>query len=300
MRYSFIKANKDNWSVKLLCRVLAVSRSGYYAWAKRDKSKRSKVNENLIERINYFFQKSRQVYGSPRIHKDLKEAGYQVGENRVARLMKEAGIKAKSKRKYKLTTNSKHKRPKAANLIKQNFKTKESNKLWAADISYISTQEGWLYLAVVLDLFSRKVIGWSFSERLKDDITIAALEMAIKQRLNKERIKTKTAAAIICHSDQGSQYASKSYLKTLKDNNLIASMSNKGNCYDNAVLESFFASLKTEEADKPYNTRQEAKTAIFDYIESFYNNTRRHSSLDYLSPDEYERRYNQAKELSLF
>ena len=298
MKYSFIKEHRNKWSVSLLTNVLSVSRSAYYAWLKRAKSKREIENEELLVKINYYYQKSRGVYGSPRIHKDLKEAGYQVGENRVAKLMRKAGIKAKSKRKYKTTTKSKHKRAKAANLIKQNFKTKESNKLWAADISYIDTREGWLYLAVVLDLFSRKVIGWSFSERLKDEITLAALNMAIKQRLNKQSMKTNSTATI-CHSDQGSQYASKLYLKTLKDNNLIASMSDKGNCYDNAVLESFFASLKTEEADKLYNTRQEAKTAIFDYIESFYNNTRRHSSLDYLSPDEYERRYNQAKELSL-
>jgi transposase InsO family protein len=298
VKYSFIKEHGNKWSVSLLTNVLSVSRSAYYAWLKRAKSKREIENEELLVKINYYYQKSRRVYGSPRIHKDLREAGYQVGENRVAKLMRKAGIRAKSKRKYKTTTKSKHKRPKAANLLKQNFKSEESNKLWAADISYIDTREGWLYLAVVLDLFSRKVIGWSFSERLKDDITVAALNMAIKQRLNKQSMKTNSTATI-CHSDQGSQYASKLYLKTLKDNNLIASMSDKGNCYDNAVLESFFASLKTEEADKPYNTRQEAKTAIFDYIESFYNNTRRHSSLDYLSPDEYERRYNQSKELTL-
>ena len=287
------------WSIKLLTKVLSVSRSAYYAWLKRAKSKRLIENEKLIEKISYYFQESRQVYGSPRIYKDLRDAGYEVGENRVARLMRKAGIRAKSKRKYKLTTNSKHKRPKAANLLKQNFNTEESNKLWAADISYINTHEGWLYLAVVLDLFSRKVIGWSFSKRLKDDITVAALEMAIRQRLNKQRKKTKAAAATICHSDQGSQYASKLYLRTLSGKQLIPSMSAKGNCYDNAMVESFFASLKAEEADKPYNTRKEAQTAIFDYIESFYNNRRRHSSLNYLSPNEYERRYNLSNERGL-
>jgi len=299
VRYKFIREHKHKWSVKLLTKVLSVSRSAYYAWLKQAKSKRHLENEKLIEEISYYFQESRQAYGSPRIHKDLREAGYQVGVNRVARLMRKAGIRAKSKRKYKLTTNSKHKRPKAANLLKQNFNTTASNKLWAADISYIATREGWLYLAIVLDLFSRKVIGWSFSKRLKDDITVSALEMAIKQRLKKQRKKTSTAAATICHSDQGSQYASNLYLTTLSQNHLTASMSAKGNCYDNAVVESFFASLKTEEADKPYNSRQEAQTAIFDYIESFYNNKRRHSSLNYLSPNEYERRYNQVNERAL-
>jgi len=295
VRYNFIKEHKHKWPIKLLTKVLLVSRSGYYAWLKRVKSKRQLENEKLIVKIKQYFLESRQVYGSPRIHKDLREAGYQVGENRVARLMRKVGIRAKSKRKYKLTTNSKHKRPKAANLLKQNFNTSETNKLWAADISYIDSREGWLYLAVVLDLFSRKVIGWSFSKRLKDDITVAALEMAIKQRLNKETI-TAAENKIICHTDQGSQYASNAYLRTLSSTQLIPSMSAKGNCYDNAVVESFFASLKTEEADKPYNTRQEAQTAIFDYIESFYNNKRRHSSLNYLSPNEYERRYNQTDE----
>ena len=296
MRYSFIKEHKDKWSIKLLTKVLSVSRSSYYAWLSRKKSKRQIENEELMLKIKHYFKLSRQAYGSPRIHKDLRDAAYQVGVNRVARLMRKAGIRAKSKRKYKITTNSKHKRPKAANLLKQNFNTKESNKLWAADISYIATREGWLYLAVVLDLFSRKVIGWSFSKRLKDDITVSALEMAVKQRLKKQRKKTNTAAELICHTDQGSQYASNLYLATLSQNHLTASMSAKGNCYDNAMVESFFATLKTEEADKPYNTRKAAQTAIFDYIESFYNNRRRHSSLNYLSPNEYERRYNQVNQ----
>jgi len=224
----------------------------------------------------------RFTYGSPRIHRDLTDAGYKASRGRVARLMKAAGIRGKTKRRFKTTTNSKHKRPKAGNLVQQNFSVATPDTLWASDITYISTAEGWLYLAVTLDLFSRKVIGWAFSDRLTDDLTLAALDMATKQRSSSQ--------GMTHHSDQGVQYASYDFRKTLEIANIQQSMSGKGNCYDNAVVESFIASLKTEEVeDKHYETRQQAKTSIFSYIEGFYNPKRRHSSLDYLSPNDFER-----------
>lgn len=198
--------------------------------------------------------------------------------------MKLRGLKGKAKRKFKTTTTSHHQRPRTENLVKQNFQRTEPNKLWASDITYIATQEGWLYLAIVLDLFSRKVIGWAFSDRLTDDLTLAALRMAKQQR--------STRQGLIHHSDQGSQYASTSFQTTLTHYGITQSMSGKGNCYDNAVLESFFATLKTEEVnDSNYETRQHAKTSIFSYIEGFYNPKRRHSTLNYLSPNDFESVY---------
>ncbi len=225
---------------------------------------------------------SRYTYGSPRIHKDLKAAGHKVGRKRVARLMRNAGLRGKTKRRFKTTTTSRHSRPRAANLVEQNFTVAEPNTLWASDITYIPTSEGWLYLAVTLDLFSRKVIGWAFSDRLTDGLTLAALEMATRQRPD--------AATRTHHSDGGSQYASHAFRAELKANHITQSMSGKGNCYDNAVVESFFATLKTEEVDGAhYGTRQEAKTSIFSYLEGFYNAKRRHSSLGFLSPNNFER-----------
>ena len=295
MRYAFIEEHRGSWAVKLMAEVLAVSVSGFYAWLKRPKSKRTQENEVLTEKIIMFHSCASRVfrctYGSPRIHRDLLDAGYKASRGRVARLMRVAGIRGKTKRKFKTTTNSKHKRPKAENLVKQNFSSATPDTLWASDISYIPTDEGWLYLAVTLDLFSRKVIGWAFSNRLTDDLSLAALDMAVQQR--------SSSAQLIHHSDQGIQFqrsaealpsASAAFRKTLEANAISQSMSGKGNCYDNAAVESFLASLKTEEVDgKHYETRQQAKTSIFSYLETFYNPKRRHSSLNYLSPDDFER-----------
>ena len=265
----------------LIAEVLAVSVSGFYSWLGRSKSKRTKEDETLTEQIVMFHCGSRCSYGSPRIHRDLQAAGYKVGRKRVARLMSAAGIRGKAKRKFKTTTNAKHNRPKAENLVKQNFDVADPNKLWASDITYISTQEGWLYFAVTLDLFSRKVIGWAFSDRLTDDLTCSALEMATQQR--------STSAALVHHSDQGVQYASRAFRAELDVNSIQQSMSGKGNCYDNAVVESFFATLKVEEVQGAhYQTRQQARTSIFSYLEGFYNSKRRHSSLGYLSPNDFE------------
>ena len=282
MRYRFIKEHRGRWAVKLIAETLAVSVSGFYDWLKRPKSKRVKEDKVLTEQIIMFHCGSRCTYGSPRIHRDLKAAGYKVGQKRVARLMRSAGIRGKSKRKFKCTTNSEHARPKAENLIEQNFSVAAANKLWASDISYIATAEGWLYLAVTLDLFSRKVVGWAFSNRLTDDLTLSALNMAIKQRGQ--------SAKLVHHSDRGVQYASRNFRKALETNGIQQSMSAAGNAYDNAVVESFFATLKTEEVqDADYQTRQQAKTSIFSYLEGFYNPKRRHSSLNFVSPDVFER-----------
>jgi len=282
VRYAFIKEHRSTWAVSAMAQVLGVSLSGLYDWLKRGKSKRAGEDEVLTEKIVMFHCGSRCTYGSPRIHKDLRAAGHQVGRKRVARLMRAAGLRGKTKRKFKTTTNSQHQRPKAENLVKQNFAVADSNTLWASDLTYISTAEGWLYLAVTLDLFSRKVVGWAFSERLTDELTLSALGMAKQQRSESE--------SLLHHSDQGSQYASYAFRAELNANNITQSMSGKGNCYDNAVVESFFATLKTEEVeDADYQTRQQAKTGIFSYLEGFYNTKRRHSSLGYLSPNDFER-----------
>ncbi len=243
---------------------------------------RVREDETLSEKIVMFHCGSRCTYGSPRIHKDLRAAGHKVGRKRVARLMRSAGIRGKTKRKFKTTTTSQHSRPKAANLVEQNFDVATPNTLWASDITYLPTAEGWLYLAVTLDLFSRKVIGWAFSDGLTDDLTLSALTMATRQRPD--------TATLTHHSDRGSQYASRAFRAELAANRITQSMSGKGNCYDNAVVESFFATLKTEEVEGAnYQTRQQAKTSIFSYLEGFYNAKRRHSSLGFLSPDNFER-----------
>jgi putative transposase len=283
MRYAFIKEHRQQWTVVLMCKVLEVAVSGFYDWWGRPKSKRSQENEKLTEQILMFHCGSRCTYGSPRIYKDMKGAGHSVSENRVARLMKLKGIRGKAKRKFKTTTTSKHQRPRVENLVKQDFQTSQPNKLWVSDITYIATLEGWLYLAVILDVFSRKVIGWAFSERLTDDLVLTALRMAKQQR--------STLNNLIYHSDQGSQYASHDFQASLKQNDITQSMSGKGNCYDNALAESFFATLKTEADGLPYTTRQQATTSIFSYIETFYNPKRPHSSLNYLSPNDFDKVY---------
>jgi len=282
VRYAFIKEHCGQWSVSLMAEVLAVSLSGFYGWLNRPQSQRAQDDEVLTEKITMFHCGSRCTYGAPRIYKDLKAAGHQVGRKRVARLMRSAGLRGKTKRKFKTTTASKHQRPRAENLLKQNFDVSTANSVWASDITYVPTFEGWLYVAVTLDLFSRKVVGWAFSDRLTDDLTLAALKMATQQR--------STLANLLHHSDQGGQYASTAFRAALNASSIRQSMSGTGNCYDNAVVESFFATLKTEEVDgMSYGTRQQAKTSIFSYLEGFYNSKRRHSSIGFLSPNDFER-----------
>jgi putative transposase len=264
-----------------LCRVLEVSASGYYAWRKEPQSCRKRENLRLITHIRAVHEESRKTYGSPRIHAELCDRGMRCGENRVARLMREEGIAAKHKKKHKATTDSNHQLPVAENKLNRSFDVATPNTAWAADLTYIWTAEGWLYLAVILDLFSRKVIGWSMQERMQTRLVGDALRMALGTR--------KVSGELIHHSDRGSQYASKEYQKMLAG--ITCSMSRKGDCWDNAVVESFFSSLKREWVqDKRYATRAEARADIFHYIEVWYNRKRRHSTLGYLSPAEFERK----------
>lgn len=264
-----------------MCAVLKISRSGYYEWKKRPPSRRSKNDDRLLELIKKSFNQSRGTYGYRRIYNDLRKKGEFCGRDQVARLMRENGIRPKTVKKFKVTTDSKHNKPIHENKLDRKFTAEKPNQSWVSDITYIETQEGWLYLAVVMDLFSRKIIGWSMSSRMQAELVGNALQMALMHReLNGE---------LIFHSDRGSQYASDYVQAILNNNKLTCSMSRKGNCWDNAVMESFFHSLKTECIyHEKFKTREEAKKTIFDYIEVFYNRQRRHTFLDYCSPVEYE------------
>ena len=260
---------------------MGLSASGYYAWFKREPSKRQKENDDLKYRISSIFKISRGTYGRPRIHDELNKNGYKCSPGKVKRLMDELGIKVKKKRLYKVTTDSNHILPVAPNLLNRKFKPGAENEVWASDISYIDTGEGWLYLAVVIDLFSRRVIGWSMQNHMRKSLVIDALDMAIKSR----HIKP----GLIHHSDRGSQYCSHRYQEKLTINGLVPSMSRRGDCWDNAVVESFFASLKKDLVHRQrFETRADAKINIFEYIEVFYNRIRSHSTLGYLSPVRYE------------
>jgi putative transposase len=281
MKYEFIKANRSAFSIVKMCQVLGVSTSGYYKQFKLPKNSRDKDNEMLLNRIRDIFVDNKGRYGSPRVKEQLDKDGIVCGKNRVARLMRKNNIKAKRSKKYKVTTDSKHNHPVAENLLKQDFSAKAVNEKWVSDITYIYTQEGWLYLAVVLDLCSRKVVGWSMGNRITKDLTIKAL----RQAMNRRGIR----AGLILHSDRGSQYACHDYVHLVKSSSFIQSMSGKGNCYDNAVMESFFKTLKIEEVYwQRYLTRDDARKSIFEYIETYYNTKRMHSALDYMSPNEFE------------
>ena len=265
-----------------MCRILSVSRSGFYSWLKRPKSKRETENEMLLAKIKIAFEDGRGVYGSPRITEELQSQGLCCGENRTARLMRKNDIRAKTARKFKATTNSKHKLPVAENLVKQNFTATKPNELWTSDITYIWTREGWLYLAVVLDVFLRKIVGWATASCLSQTLVLQPIKQALWQR--------NVPPGLIFHSDRGSQYASEAVKELLKQNHIIQSMSGKGNCYDNAITETFFSTLKTEHVYfEEYDTRQQAHSSLFDYIEIFYNRKRRHSAIYYKTPVEFEK-----------
>lgn len=281
MKFQFISDHREIFKVGRMCKVLKVSRSGYYAWRKCPESRRSRENRKLAAKIRVIHGQSRKTYGAPRVYRELKDQRVCCSKNRVARIMRQEGIRAKSKRKFKATTDSKHQLPVAPNLLNQDFDVKTLNTVWLADITYIGTEEGWLYLAAVRDLGSRRIIGWSMAERMTRQLTIDALMMAIG---NRNRVE-----GVVHHSDRGSQYASAEYQQLLQSHKIVCSMSRRGNCYDNAVMESFFHTLKTEWVYfNRYRTRGEAKASIFDYIEVFYNRQRRHSVLDYVSPFQYE------------
>ena len=284
MRYACIQHHTGAYTVALMCRVLRVSRAGYYAWRRRPPSARSRANLQLLVAIRAVHQQSRSRYGSPRVTRELQAQGYRCSEPRVARLMRAAGVQAKRRRRFRVTTDSRHGEPVAPNRLQRRFAVPligGVNRVWASDITYIPTREGWLYLAVVLDLASRRVIGWALRHTLERRLTLDALQMALAHR--------QPAPGVLHHADRGSQYACGDYQALLTAQGMISSMSRKGDCWDNAVVESFFATFKTELVDDAdWDTREKARTAIFEYIEGWYNRERRHSSLGYRSPVQYE------------
>lgn len=264
----------------MMCRVLDVSRSGYHDWTVRGVSPRESEDAHLLERIKDVFKDSKETYGSRRVHRQLAAEGETCSRRRVARLMRKDGIKPKVKRRFVVTTDSNHDLPVADNLLERDFDIKEPDRVWVSDITYIPTGEGWLYLAGVIDLYNREVVGWSMSQKIDRHLVIGALDMAIRRRM--------PLPGLVAHSDRGSQYASFDYQRKLKGHAIICSMSGKGDPWDNAVMESFFGSLKTELIHhKNYKTRQEARREIFEYIEVFYNRVRLHSALGYLSPVQF-------------
>ena len=281
MKYCFMDQYCSEFRVTKMCRALGVSRSGYYGWKKQPQGKRRKDEERLLIEIKESYRKSKGNYGSPRIADDLRDKGLCCGKNRVARIMKVNGIKAKTTKKFKATTNSKHNLPVADNLLKQDFTAATPNTVWVSDITYISTNEGWLYLAVIIDLFSRQIVGWAMHNRLTADFVIRALYQAIGRR--------RPPAGCIFHSDRGVQYACKDFRKVLEHYKFRQSMSKKGDCFDNAVAESFFHTLKVEHVyQHRYTTRAEARQSIFEYVEMYYNRQRKHSALGYRSPVSFE------------
>jgi putative transposase len=282
MRYRFIQAHRKEFRVWLMCRVLGVSRGGFYLWLKRPESQRSVENGRLVEAIRAIHRESRGVYGSPRVHARLRAQSGRYGKNRIARLMREMQIQGKRRRKFRVTTDSYHTLPISGNILDRKFTPGTPNKAWVADITYIATKEGWLYLAAVMDLYSRKIVGWAMGSRISRHLVEGALWMAICNRGPKP--------GLLHHSDRGCQYASRDYRKLLERRGIVCSMSRKGNCWDNAVMESFFGTLKTELVyHREYETREAARSDIFDYIEVFYNRQRLHSALGYRSPADFEK-----------
>ena len=283
MRYRFIQAEKAVYSVGVLCRVLNVARSGFYAWRHRPMSTRAQENQGLVTHIRACYQASRGRYGSPRIHQDLQAHGFRVGRHRVARLMRLHDIRSVSRRRIWKTRAGAPPEVTAANILRREFVATRPNEKWAGDITYIPTRQGWLYVAVLMDLYSRRIIGWAMGEQMTTTLTLRALEMALQQR--------PVPKGLLHHSDRGCQYGATPYQQRLSAQGIRCSMSRPGNCWDNAVVESFFATLKTEvfQARQDLTTEQ-ARTEIFAYVEGFYNRVRRHSTLGYLSPAEFERR----------
>jgi putative transposase len=264
-----------------MCRALQVSRSGYYDWRNRGMSSRESSNKILLEQIKRVFESSKKRYGSPRITVELRDKGHTCGHNRVARLMRSNGIAAKTKRKFRITTVSGHNQPAAPDLVNRRFEVDKPNRLWSSDITYIWTKEGWLYLSVILDVCGRRIVGWSVNQRLTKELVIEAFRRAVRQRT--------PVPGMIFHSDQGSQYASGEFRKLLRQHGVRASMGSKGDCYDNAIAESFFHTLKIELVYfENYQSREEARLSIFEYIEMFYNRKRRHSAIGYKTPVDFE------------
>ena len=280
MRYAFVDRHRGSYPLQALCRALQVSDSGFAAWRQSDGPTKWLSDGKLLELIREIHAETKAAYGSPRIYQELKSRGYPVGKGRVERLMRENGLRGRHKRRFKATTDSKHTLPVAPNRLEQNFVTERPDQAWTADITFIATAEGWLYLAVVLDLYTRQIVGWAMRERMTKDLVIDALRMAWFRR--------RPAPGLIHHSDRGSQYCSHDFQKQLAAYGMLASMSRKGNCWDNAPSESFFNSLKNERVHGTrYETRDAARADVFQYIEIFYNRLRRHSSLRGVSPEAF-------------
>ena len=282
MRFGFIEEHLTEFPVEVACEVLGVSRSGYYAWRGRPVSARGRRRQELAEKVKDVHEDNRRVYGSPRVHRALVAAGEEVSENTVAKVMRDNGIRAKGKRKFvPRTTDSAHSRPVAPNVLGRRFEADMPDRKWAADITYVPTDEGWLYLAAVIDLCSRKVVGWSMADHMRTDLVADALGMALARR--------SPGPGLLHHSDRGVQYASDGYRRLLAECGIECSMSGKGDCWDNAVMESFWGTLKTELVNhERYETRDHARASIFEYVEVFYNRHRLHSSLGYVSPEQFE------------
>jgi putative transposase len=291
VKYACIRRHRQQFALTLMCRVLGVSRAGFYAAERRAPGDRAQQNETLRALISVLHQTSRQTYGSPRMQREVRAAGFTCGRHRVARLMREGGLRARTKRRWQpQTTNSRHGYEVPDNLLRRRFSVKETggcDRIWCGDITYVRTGEGWLYLAVLLDLGSRMVVGWAMSDSLEAELSVAALRMALAQR--------KPQPGLLHHSDRGSQYAATDYRELLAAHGITASMSRRANCYDNAVAESFFATLRWELLDRQqWLTRATARSAIFEYIEVWYNRHRRHSALNYLSPLQFEQQLSSA------
>ena len=282
MKFRFIDQAKEEFPAHRLCKVLGVSQSGYFAWKDRPASHRQREDMVMLAHVRSAYALSHETYGSPRMTRELRDSGFAIGRRRTARLMRENGLYARQKRRFKRTTDSQHAFPVAPNIIDQDFAATAPDQKWGVDISYVWTREGWLYLSVVIDLFSRRVVGWAVGDRLHRELAINALRKAIVMRRPKP--------GLIHHSDRGSQYCSIDYQALLRSNEIVISMSGKGNCYDNAMVETFFKTLKSELFWRTaYQTRNQAEIAIARYIDGFYNPVRRHSALDYLSPAQFER-----------
>jgi putative transposase len=281
MRFRFIDAAKKEFPVQRLCKILGVSPSGYFAFKDRPACRRQREDVILLAHVRSAFAVSNGTYGSPRMTRDLQDDGLAIGRRRVARLMRDNGLRARQKRRFKRTTDSLHSFPVAPNLLDQDFTASGPNEKWGADISYVWTKEGWLYLAVVIDLFARRVVGWASSDRLRKELPLAALRRALLMR--------RPPKGLIHHSDRGSQYCSIDYQAELKKHGILISMSGKGNCFDNSMVETFFKTLKAELVWRTvFQTRADASASIGRYIDGFYNPVRRHSALDFASPIQFE------------
>jgi putative transposase len=285
LTFRFIADHASEWPVTWLCEALDVSASGYHAWAARADSPTELWRQELVAAMHEIHAEMKERYGSPRMTAELKARGHECSENTVAKLMSAHGIQARSRRRFTRTTDSKHGLPVAPNLLARCFEPSGPNESWGADITYLPTAEGWLYLAVVEDLFSRMIVGWSMAATMESRLVVDALEMALSRR--------RPDAGLLAHSDRGSQYASDHYQRVLAAEGIVCSMSEVGQCWDNAPVESFFGRLKVELGVQLFDSRDQARTLVFEYLEVFYNRVRRHSALGYVSPAEFERTHNQ-------